>query len=168
MVDPIVEAIQYGVDPDNLDYLVGALASDMTLQRPVELRVERLMELERRMAWRRRKVGGAFFTEREVEALTLERYAMSPTRFGKPHVESGVKEYIARRMGCTPRWVNKLLKSADRFMLWLSLADERYAGWINEGTRQQPVWKLQVPTAPQVDSALVLVDAALELMRRAA
>lgn len=154
---------------DDLNHPLIPLASDLVVQRPTEwaaqVQCERLRQLGRTIAWRQRRMGGVFFTEREVEALTLERWALSPTASGPANVKHGVQTYIALRMGITQPRVSQLLRHADALMLWLAYADpNHYYGWVFERGK----WRLQVPTKQQQESALKLVKRAVAALEDAA
>lgn len=156
-------------DDDDLKHPLTPLASDLVVQRPTEWQAQvnltRVAALARSLKWRQRQ--RVYFTEREVEAVTLERWALSPTAHGPQRIPSGVAKYIAGQMHITERRVHQLLKRAEQLMTWLVYADEEYAGWVNAGTARKPVWRLQVPTQRQQVAALRLVERVIELEQAA-
>lgn len=162
---------QYGVHAEDLDAL-ETLASDETLTRTVEKKVEMLLRLERRLRWRIDRYGGMVFSPRELEAMRLDVQANGPTRFG-PAVARNATEYVAAKMGVSTRHVNRLLASADMMMFWLSHANAEYCGWVDanagrrdrKGNALEPKWELQAPTAGQTAKVLEMVDWAVRTLK---
>lgn len=170
VVDNIpVEVMSVGVDLDVFDEWIvkaGNPGGDIHKCRKNENYVNKLEHLERRLAWRA-AIWGYLFTPREIEAMELEQWALSPQANGRRQVE-GTQAYIAACMRITDRQVRRLLKSAEELMYYHQLANPEYVGWVNAGTPLKPKWKLEVPRKQEIIPTLQLVKSAREQLANVA